>query len=168
MDDEAIVRVFENKDVRQNILNKRKAKGVLKPKLPPQNVTEQFARMTDSLRQTLIVKSRGKLRPTFSPDAYFHALELFDSGYIQDFSEELRQFIQTENIAAPKAVFRGMAEIAQLYARSIFLDPVRTEFINENFGEQTSTQLITAYFEEFITQDTNHFPQIFPNQPLRK
>ncbi len=100
------------------------------------------------LVETMMVGARDGMHPQFSQVAYTQAVELLQRNNMAP-----REFYSHPNFAmTPKtdvvfarAVFTGMTEAAQRSAVREFLDPKRTEYIDQHYGLHATTQLITAF-----------------------
>lgn len=158
-----IVELFNNQDIKRNILVEREQAGVRKAKIPSVNAKDHtnLHHMIQNIRDLLVIEEEGKTRPRYPADDYFEALGKLDHQYQKDRSQELTEFVPSHDMVLPRTVFAGMDELAQIASPREFTDPYRERYINTGYGDRFATQMITAYFDSQIDPHDLHFKELF-------
>ncbi|HSW96505.1 MAG TPA: hypothetical protein VLF89_01635 [Candidatus Saccharimonadales bacterium] len=159
---EKALEIFDNKQFRKEFQEKRGLSGITHAKVPHKNDLVSFVRFYCRMREMLVVNTNKGVRSNFVPLAYFDALEHeFPQEYLKDFSPQLSQFVESDTLVIPRAVFAGLDEMAQRNSSLDFKDPERTEYIESTYGAKGTTRMVTAYYESNLQPEITHFQHLF-------
>ena len=99
----------------------------------------------------LLVEEEETWRPSYDPTRYDATLDYLVTRRLlkkEDRERKEFQFVEQEHVVTARAIFRGISEIAQEMpeARKLHGDARTTELL-ARYGNEFSTELVTAYFE---------------------
>ncbi|OGY16770.1 MAG: hypothetical protein A2785_00760 [Candidatus Chisholmbacteria bacterium RIFCSPHIGHO2_01_FULL_49_18] len=138
-----IFTLFENQDFKRSITSQFGEQT----KIPSSRRTTD-RELLRTLMNTMTLRSATEFTPSPSPVIYREALEtLTNHSYLspQDTESAALRFLPTKDVAQARAVFLSMTEVAQRTAHPSFEDPERTDYIERKFGNQSTTNMITAF-----------------------
>ena len=143
LDEDAILREIGERNFQTEMLHRHYPKNIL---LHPKSKDDAI--LVKVLLDLLTVQTSAGRQPVFDFESYAAALLLLEKHHLIERNAVARFGLGMSETVEPvitRAVFKGLEEVAELYAPKDLVDPKRTKYIEDNFGGYATTNLITAY-----------------------